>query len=304
MSQKIPSKTVFVGNIPYGVSEEQIIDIFSRVGTVNNFRLVHDKETGRPKGFGFLEYTDTDTAAAAVRNLNDHDIMGRKLRVDWSNDSSSNPQQETTTQISTNGPDNHDAASALPPLPAGTDSPPGLTAPDAISQTLSAMPAPQLLDLISQMKGMVSENPAQVTQLFNAAPQLAYAIFQALLLLGLTDVSVLSSIVQAASAPAPQPLQQSQPQPQYTQPQPPPPNPFSGYPPYQQQAAVPTPPPVQQQPYQPPQPSAPVPTPDQGAQTALIQQLMHLTTEQIFQLPAESRDQILQLRAQLGLPFT
>ena len=42
-----------------GLSEEQIIDIFSSAGRVLNFRLVYDKETGRPKGFGFAEYPDT-----------------------------------------------------------------------------------------------------------------------------------------------------------------------------------------------------------------------------------------------------
>lgn len=83
---KPPSKVVFVGNIPYGLSEEQIIDIFSSAGRVINFRLVYDKETGRPKGFGFAEYPDTDSAASAVRNLNDYEIMNRKLRVDFSND--------------------------------------------------------------------------------------------------------------------------------------------------------------------------------------------------------------------------
>ena len=60
-------RVVFIGNIPYGVSEEQICDIFGRIGSVLNFRLVYDKETGKPKGFGFLEYPDVDQAAAAVR---------------------------------------------------------------------------------------------------------------------------------------------------------------------------------------------------------------------------------------------
>jgi len=82
-------RVVFIGNIPYGVSEEQIMDIFGRAGQVVNFRLVYDKETGQPKGFGFLEYTDTDAAASAVRNLNESDLNGRTLRVDYSNDNRS-----------------------------------------------------------------------------------------------------------------------------------------------------------------------------------------------------------------------
>jgi len=87
------------------LSEEQVIEIFGSCGKVLNFRLVYDRETGRPKGFGFIEYPDsgtisswqtqtpitnltrmTDAASSAVRNLNDHEIMGRKLRVDYSND--------------------------------------------------------------------------------------------------------------------------------------------------------------------------------------------------------------------------
>lgn len=90
-----------------GLTEEQIVDIFSSAGKVVSFRLVYDRETGRPKGFGFAEYPDsgsfvvhplfsarhratntltTDSAASAVRNLNDYEIMNRKLRVDFSND--------------------------------------------------------------------------------------------------------------------------------------------------------------------------------------------------------------------------
>lgn len=62
------------------------MDIFSGAGTVLNIRLVYDKETGRPKGFGFLEYPDIDSASSAVRNLNDYEVMNRKLRVDFSNE--------------------------------------------------------------------------------------------------------------------------------------------------------------------------------------------------------------------------
>ena len=265
---------------------------------MNNFRLVHDKETGRPKGFGFLEFTDPDNAAAAVRNLNDYDIQGRKLRVDWSNDNSGGggggggTDNTQNQQVQANGFDGQAQSSALPPLPPGMDTP-GLSAPDAISKTLAAMPAPQLLDIISQMKGMVAENPAQVTQLFSVAPQLAYAIFQALLLLGLTDTSVLASIVQAASGQqqAPPPAMPQPPPPQYA---PPPPAAYPGYP---QPSHVPTPA-VAQPAYPPPQPVQ-APPPDQQA---LIQQVLAMTAEQIYQLDPASRQQIIALRAQLGAP--
>lgn len=98
-------RVVFIGNIPYGVSEEQIMDIFGRAGQVVNFRLVYDKETGQPKGFGFLEYTDTDAAASAVRNLNEYDLGGRTLRVDYSNDNrSTNNSNQNQNQDNNRAP--------------------------------------------------------------------------------------------------------------------------------------------------------------------------------------------------------
>ena len=50
------ARSVFVGNIPYEATEEQIRDIFNEVGVVLSFRLVYDRETGKPKGYGFCEY--------------------------------------------------------------------------------------------------------------------------------------------------------------------------------------------------------------------------------------------------------
>jgi cleavage stimulation factor subunit 2 len=54
---KVNSRVVFVGNIPYDLSETQIIEIFQEVGQVIGFRLVFDRDTGKPKGYGFCTYT-------------------------------------------------------------------------------------------------------------------------------------------------------------------------------------------------------------------------------------------------------
>ncbi|KAF9026779.1 IMP dehydrogenase imd4 [Haplosporangium bisporale] len=77
------SKVVFVGNIPYEQTEEQLIDIFSEVGPVVSFRLVFERETGKPRGYGFCEYKDERTAASAVRNLDGREIGNRSLKVDF-----------------------------------------------------------------------------------------------------------------------------------------------------------------------------------------------------------------------------
>jgi hypothetical protein len=51
------ARSVFVGNIPHGTTEDQMREIFSVIGPVLSFRIVFDRETGNPKGYGFAEYT-------------------------------------------------------------------------------------------------------------------------------------------------------------------------------------------------------------------------------------------------------
>lgn len=61
-------------------------EIFGRVGPVRSVRILTDKDTGRYKGYGFVEYDDFDTAESAVRNLNGEKLSGRPLRVHYSVD--------------------------------------------------------------------------------------------------------------------------------------------------------------------------------------------------------------------------
>ncbi|KAK5170794.1 hypothetical protein BJ546DRAFT_1026659 [Cryomyces antarcticus] len=304
-------RVVFIGNIPYGVSEEQIIETFTRCGQVVNFRLLHDKETGRPKGFGFLQYSDADAAASAVRNLNDFELMGRKLRVDFSNDGGSTDSAPAgynapPPQPTMNGQDNRLAqSSALPPLPPGADLPPDLTCPDAISRTLSTLPAPQLLDILSQMKGLIMTDPLKATELLRQAPQLSYAIFQSLLLLNLVDKELIATVVEMVSAQPTQRTPQVPPQTAYAAPPPQP-----AYPQYPPQMHAPTPP-IHQAPYAPPPPPPqqyqppPQPQAAQGMATQqqqLIAQVLAMTQQQINALDPTSRAQIVALRQQLGAP--
>ena len=75
--------SVFVGNIPYEATEDELRMIFSRVGPVVSLRLMYDKDTRQPKGFGFIEYRDIETAYSCMRNLNDVEYGGRPMRIDW-----------------------------------------------------------------------------------------------------------------------------------------------------------------------------------------------------------------------------
>lgn len=301
-----------------GLSEEQIISIFGSVGQVVSFRLVHDQDSGKPKGFGFAEFADTDAAASAVRNLDKFQVMGRELRVDFSHVGGKDDtapagyQPQPPPQQPPNGyaqPPLAPAPNGLGPLPPGVDLAPGLTCPDAISKTLSTLPAPQLLDILSQMKGLVIQDPEKSTQLFSSAPQLSYAIFQALLLMGLVDTSVLASVVEQAAqpAPVPAPVQQipTRPPPQYQAPAPPqqyqpPPQP-TPYQPYQQMPGhmpVATPP-VMQQGFPPP---PPVQQPQQVpvGQEALLRQVLDMPQAEVDRLAPTEREQIMTLKRQFG----
>lgn len=250
---------------------------------MSSFRLVYDRDSGRPKGFGFAEYSDAETAASAVRNLNDYEIMNRKLRVDFSHEGAAPPDdyQPAPASAPTPAPPGTGGGGGGLGLPPGADLPPGLTAPDAISATLKQLPPPQLLDVIAQMKALVTSDPAKATELLRQAPQLSYAIFQALLLMNLVEASVLTQVIENAAG-------------GYAHHQPPPPQPQSLPPPPPQ----PQPPQPQQQPPQQaaPQPIAAAMDPQRQA---LLQQVMSLTEQQLAALPVEQQQQILMLKAQL-----
>lgn len=76
---------VFVGNLSFNTTEEQLKALFSEVGAVTNVRVVLDKETQRSKGFAFVEFSDAATALSAIRNLDGNELNGRKIRVSYSN---------------------------------------------------------------------------------------------------------------------------------------------------------------------------------------------------------------------------
>ena len=78
---------VFVGNIAFGTTDEDIRRIFSEVGRVLGVRMAVNAETGKPRGYCFVEYDDAATALSAIRNLNNRDVGGRQLRVNFSNNS-------------------------------------------------------------------------------------------------------------------------------------------------------------------------------------------------------------------------
>ncbi|OGM91810.1 RNA-binding protein [Candidatus Wolfebacteria bacterium RIFCSPHIGHO2_01_FULL_48_22] len=76
MNQKL-----FVGNLSYSSSEDELRELFSQAGTVSSAQIINDKFSGRSKGFGFIEMSTPEEAQKAVEMFNGHDLGGRKLTV-------------------------------------------------------------------------------------------------------------------------------------------------------------------------------------------------------------------------------
>jgi RNA recognition motif-containing protein len=72
---------IFVGNIPFSSTEEDIRQLFEQFGVVDNVNLITDRETGRFRGFGFVEMPNADEAQAAIAELHGSDLSGRPLTV-------------------------------------------------------------------------------------------------------------------------------------------------------------------------------------------------------------------------------
>jgi RNA recognition motif-containing protein len=71
---------IYVGNLPFSATDSEIRELFGQHGTVESVSLITDRETGRPRGFGFVEMSRAD-ASRAIQNLNGKDLGGRPLRV-------------------------------------------------------------------------------------------------------------------------------------------------------------------------------------------------------------------------------
>lgn len=76
---------IYVGNLPFSADEAAVRALFAQHGTVDSVALIMDRETGRPRGFGFVEMNQSD-AARAIQAVNGKDLGGRALRVNEAQD--------------------------------------------------------------------------------------------------------------------------------------------------------------------------------------------------------------------------
>ena len=186
--------SVFVGNIPYDATEEELKAIFSKVGPVISFRLMYDKETRQPKGYGFCEYRDIETAYSCMRNLNDADYQGRPLRVDWADHELRN-SEAVQKVLKTSGAEVSERTEKIVTEKLQefrgkiTDELPDISAAECQSQreilaVVEAMSKEQLSLLVSDMQRLVFSQPDTARAFLQMQPQVAIAISLAMLRLG------------------------------------------------------------------------------------------------------------------------
>ncbi|KAL9538074.1 hypothetical protein MBANPS3_011216 [Mucor bainieri] len=305
------SRVVFVGNIPFELSEEQLIEVFKEVGPVASFRLLFDRETGRPKGYGFCEFLDAETAASAVRNLNDYEIGGRQLRVDYAamddnqgrpgghqggggnqnqnqnrHHNAPPPPPMAQQQQQQHMPPPQQQQQAPPPQLPPQQPPANMSSVDEISKVLASMNSQDLFTLMSQMKQMSFERADFTREFLTSNPQVAYALFQAMVMMNIVDPNIITRMMTAAIVPPVAAAGPPQPQPIIAP------------------IAVAPPPPVLQQ-QAPPMMGVPgmqQPMEDETEQQkALLMKVLQLTDEQINALPPQTRDQIRTLKNQLTM---
>jgi len=75
------AKRLFVGGLPYSVTDRKLEEIFSEIGVVSSATVITDRDTGQSKGFGFVDMEKDEEADEAIKKLNDTEIEGRKIVV-------------------------------------------------------------------------------------------------------------------------------------------------------------------------------------------------------------------------------
>jgi RNA recognition motif-containing protein len=77
----VNNKNLFVGSLPWAVDDAKLSEVFSAFGTVVSAQIIKDRDTGRSKGFGFVEMSTEEEASAAIAKLNESEMEGRKIVV-------------------------------------------------------------------------------------------------------------------------------------------------------------------------------------------------------------------------------
>ncbi|KPK83771.1 MAG: RNA-binding protein [Bacteroides sp. SM23_62_1] len=85
---------IYVGNLHYGLTEDELKELFEEYGEVMSVKIITDKYSGRSKGYGFVEMSDDKEAQKAIENLNETEVKGRNIRVNQARERDDNSRRE------------------------------------------------------------------------------------------------------------------------------------------------------------------------------------------------------------------
>ncbi|OII74574.1 cleavage stimulation factor subunit 2 [Cryptosporidium ubiquitum] len=209
---------VWVGNVPFDATEDELREVMNSAGPVLSIRIVHDKDTGLSRGFSFCEYRDIETCIMAIKSLNGYELRGRSIRVDWaSQDMRSRYNHLVVNNSSGTAPVTATAQSGIGIGQQGTEAlhhPISLTTSNHVQQIqedgisipsiptnnanfdnisseiihlVQGMTISQLYYLIGHMQKLVVQNPETARSILLDNPQFCYALLHAQFILGMVN---------------------------------------------------------------------------------------------------------------------
>eukprot|EP00559_Dactyliosolen_fragilissimus_P001840 CAMPEP_0184864556 /NCGR_PEP_ID=MMETSP0580-20130426/15389_1 /TAXON_ID=1118495 /ORGANISM="Dactyliosolen fragilissimus" /LENGTH=506 /DNA_ID=CAMNT_0027363407 /DNA_START=34 /DNA_END=1554 /DNA_ORIENTATION=- len=174
---------IFVGNLAFSTTEEQLHQAFSELGRIIKVRMVNDLETGKPRGFAFIEFEDPQVALSAIRNMNDYELNGRKIRVNFSNSShletlAGKLGMDMGKAQSSITPNQMDASSGLGMQGSSSSSMKAMgdMGTQAVADALKSMNKGEMYDIIKKLKDIADRDPDEARKIISAHPQLPEAI--------------------------------------------------------------------------------------------------------------------------------
>mmetsp|Transcript_497 Transcript_497/g.1674 ORF Transcript_497/g.1674 Transcript_497/m.1674 type:complete len:390 (-) Transcript_497:71-1240(-) len=197
--------SIFVGNVPYDAQEDELRELFSKVGNVTSVRIVCDKDTRQPKGYAFCDFSDPGSVQSAIEKLNNVEYNGRKLRIDCAERELQAPLNRLAEERPTGRPSVTGSvagpAVALPmPLPTVADRLARLREQEAaeqarvaaanaaeraeIARLMETLTPRQVLQLLGEMQRLVLRAPEVARALLSENLQLALALQHAEFLVG------------------------------------------------------------------------------------------------------------------------
>lgn len=184
-SQQQQKHDIFVGNLAFSTTEEQLHQAFSEIGRIIKVRMVSDLDTGKPRGFAFIEFEDPQAALSAIRNMNDYELNGRRIRVNFSNSSHlealAGKLGMDMSSRSSNMNSNNNAVTGNDPMSSNNSSKNnnkgGLSSGSiSVADSILGLSKGEMYNIIAQLKQVAEKDPDEARKVLSGHPQLPEAI--------------------------------------------------------------------------------------------------------------------------------